>query len=538
MSSDRYCPLCRLRRPEPTCPEHGIPTIAAALLDSPEPELHPGTELGGRYRIDGLIGSGGMGQVYSATQLSIQRKVALKTLHPRLLKDADQLSRFYREARAASLLEGPGIVRIYDFGVDEATSRPYIVMELVRGATLRARIAEAKGLPPAEAASVCAQVCHALAEAKDAGIVHRDLKPDNILLAGGRGAAPVVKVMDFGVAKLDRAQHGETGSLTGSGAVIGTPRTMAPEQILGQSVDFRADLYALGCVLHEMLTAEPVFAGDDPIVIINQHLTSAPPPLPEGRGIPPELVELRDCLLEKERDRRPRDLLLLARRFEAIASGAKPAPPDASDTVSDVFRGETWGSSTTGPQRSRRGAWIVAGVATVVLVAGAAAMLLLRESGSPPPRETAPALEAVPTRPLPLPALTPKSRAAAAETRRDEREPPAPAPRVVEIRCSPTARVLRDGKDLGETPLPIRVSDGEAPFVVVLRREGFEPHELRLLPTSPEHLDVSLSPSPAATVERSVAPAPGSRHGEKQTKTTEPGPTGKKPPDPIDTEGW
>lgn len=315
---ERYCPICRTRLAESSCPVHGIPTIAASLLSIPA-ELAPGTVLAGRYRVGRLLGKGGMGQVYEATQLSMQRTVALKTLHPRLLQDADHLGRFYREAKAASLLEGPNIVRVYDFGVDDATATPFIIMELVRGVTLRARVAAAGVLHPSEAAAISAQVCRALIEAQAAGIVHRDLKSENILLAAGPFGAATVKVMDFGVAKLDRDVHGETGSLTASGAILGTPRTMAPEQILGEPVDTQTDLYSLGCVLHEMLTGAAPFQGDDPIAVINQQLLAAPPPLDPALGVPPALVALRDALLQKERARRPQDLSALARQLEALA---------------------------------------------------------------------------------------------------------------------------------------------------------------------------------------------------------------------------
>ena len=234
--------------------------------------------LGGRYELGAVLGAGGMAQVYAATDLALGRQVAVKVLDPALARDPEYVARFAREARTAAMLPPhAGIVAIYDSGQDQ--NAVFLVMELVTGRTVAEHIAAYGPLAPGEACRISLETCHALAVAHGAGLIHRDVKPGNIMLTD-TGA---VKVVDFGIA---RAQAGD--ALTRTGAVIGSPAYMAPEQITGSAVDTRADLYALGVVLYEMLTGAPPFTGADNFAVLSRHLNEIPtPPSALRPGIPP-----------------------------------------------------------------------------------------------------------------------------------------------------------------------------------------------------------------------------------------------------------
>jgi hypothetical protein len=254
----------------------------------------------GNYRIVSELGQGGMGVVYRAEHVQLGRPAALKVLLPQMSADAQIVQRFFNEARAASSIDHPGIVEIYDFG-RHTDGRAYIVMELLRGESLDHRLM--RPIAPLEAASLIAQVAGALAAAHARGIVHRDLKPDNIflvpneLLPGGIQ----VKLLDFGIAKL--ADEGTSGFRTQTGVMIGTPAYMSPEQCMGRAdVDHRTDLYAVGCIFYHMLCGRPPFLSEHGTgVMIAMHLRD---PVPDPRTLAPHLpaalVEITLRLLEKD----------------------------------------------------------------------------------------------------------------------------------------------------------------------------------------------------------------------------------------------
>jgi serine/threonine-protein kinase len=213
----------------------------------------------GRYRLDRLIGKGGMGAVYEARDLRLERTVAVKILPGRAFGEPSALRRFRREARAAAQLSHPHIVSVYDYGALEAEGA-YIVMERVEGATLRATLERVRRLSPAEAAEWFDTMLEGAAAAHAQGIVHRDLKPDNVI--GQRDAAGQlnVKILDFGIAKVSDRERG-TDSMTADGIVVGTVGYMSPEQILGQAVDARTDVFAIGVMLAEALGGARLFPG-------------------------------------------------------------------------------------------------------------------------------------------------------------------------------------------------------------------------------------------------------------------------------------
>ncbi|GGM65778.1 protein kinase [Dactylosporangium sucinum] len=266
--------------------------------------------LNGRYELRSVIGRGGMAEVWLAVDGRLGRRVAVKMLHDDGGADPSLPERFEREAHTAAQLSHPSIVAVYDVGVDDRT--PYLVMELVEGHSLADELA-AGPLDPRRAVRIAEQVCDALAAAHDAGVVHRDVKPANILINGeGR-----VKVCDFGIARItDRAQT----ALTAPATVIGTSSYMAPEQVRGEPVDARTDLYALGCVLYAMLTGRPPFTADSPVQVAWQQVHQAPVPVAVRRpGLPPHLGGLVGALLAKRAADRPASAVQVR---AALAGGA------------------------------------------------------------------------------------------------------------------------------------------------------------------------------------------------------------------------
>ncbi len=259
--------------------------------------------IAGRFRIEREIGTGGMGAVYLATHLGLDRPVAVKIIRREFAGDADVADRFLREARTMAKLRHPHAAMIFDAG-NLPDGRHFIVMEFVEGETLSQVLAREGRFPASRAVQVATQICDVLEEAHRLGIIHRDLKPSNILL-GRRG----VCVLDFGVAKVlaSSAESTMTYASTGSGQLIGTPRYMSPEQCLGQRVGARSDLYSLGVLLYEMLAGRPPFVDPLQSALLVKQATAPAPPLPKLRqDIPRPLALAVHTLLAKRPDDRPR----------------------------------------------------------------------------------------------------------------------------------------------------------------------------------------------------------------------------------------
>jgi eukaryotic-like serine/threonine-protein kinase len=220
-----------------------------------------------RYEVGRLLGAGGMAEVYEGRDRLLARRVAIKVLQSQYARDQGFLLRFKREAQAAASLSHPNVVAVYDTGSEDGTH--FIVMEFVDGRTLKDVIRQEGPLYPDRVAEICADVCSALVAAHARGLIHRDIKPGNVMLTpDGK-----VKVMDFGIA---RATTSET--ITQTAAVIGTAQYISPEQAQGQAVDFRSDLYSLGCCLYEMLTGTVPFTGASPVAIAYRHVREDPTP--------------------------------------------------------------------------------------------------------------------------------------------------------------------------------------------------------------------------------------------------------------------
>jgi eukaryotic-like serine/threonine-protein kinase len=291
-----------------------------------------GQTLDGRYRIDSVLGRGGMGVVYKATHIRLDAPCAVKILHRELVSNQLAIERFRREARAAGRIQHPNAIQVTDFGV-AADNVVYLVMELVTGQTLRDIIKSNGPLDVDRATAIFSQVCAAVQAAHDSGVIHRDLKPDNIVLqriAGGER----VKVLDFGIAKLrERTVQPESqpldpdsgsfeGTLTEAGMLIGTPQYMSPEQCRGRKLEPQSDIYSLGVVLFEMLSGELPFTGEIPMEIVLKQIKQAPPRVREIRpSIPPSVDEVVARALAKDPSERFASASDFGREVE-LAKGA------------------------------------------------------------------------------------------------------------------------------------------------------------------------------------------------------------------------
>ncbi len=258
--------------------------------------------IAGRFRIEREIGTGGMGTVYRATHLGLERPVAVKIIKQEFAGDRDVADRFLREARTMAKLRHPHAAMIFDAG-NLPDGRHFIIMEFVEGTTLSEALIRDSRFSAERAVKIAVQICNVLEEAHLLGIIHRDLKPSNIML-NERG----VCVLDFGVAKvLVTPDSTATHATTGSGQIIGTPRYMSPEQCLGQRVGARSDLYSLGVVLYEMLAGRPPFIDALPSAVLVKQATALAPPLPQMRpDIPKALAIVVHSLLAKRPEDRPR----------------------------------------------------------------------------------------------------------------------------------------------------------------------------------------------------------------------------------------
>ena len=344
-------------------------------------------EMLGPYRIAGLLGEGGMGAVYRARDTRLHRDVAIKVLTAITLSDQERLQRFEQEARATGMLNHPNLLTIFDVGTHDGT--PYLVSELLEGETLSSRLLRG-AMPPRKAIECAAQMAQGLAAAHEKGVIHRDLKPDNIFITReGR-----VKILDFGIAKLNpkSGADGPTFQMTATepGMVLGTVGYMSPEQVRGEQVDQRSDIFAFGTIVYEMLTGERAFKRNSSIETLSAILKEEPPDLADRLpNIPPALERLVRRCLEKDRERRFQSARDLAFNLETMSSMSMPstlatnsvtpttrsAPPTATMRAAGATQAHA--ATTARPRTSltkpkRRVSPLLVALLFIVAIAGAA----------------------------------------------------------------------------------------------------------------------------------------------------------------------
>jgi len=296
MSALKICPQCgtEYELDQRFCPKDG-----STLRSQNAGGDLVGSIIADRYHVMKKLGEGGMGAVYLAEHVKMGRKSAVKVMNPGMANDPDAISRFNREAANASRINHPNVCAVYDFG-ETPDGMIYLAMEFIEGPSLTKVISDAGALPPRRAADITRQAADALAVAHDMGIVHRDLKPDNIMIAAGRDGTDIVKVVDFGIAK---AANSEAQKVTKTGLVVGTPEYMSPEQLAGDKLDGRSDLYSLALVAYNMLTGKLPFPADTVQESMIKRLTDEPLPLATSKpetSWSPEVQAVMDRALARD----------------------------------------------------------------------------------------------------------------------------------------------------------------------------------------------------------------------------------------------
>jgi hypothetical protein len=389
----KYCDSCRSNYPNDftTCPKD-----QAVLRFSSE--LSVGMVIRDKYQIMRRIGAGGMATVYEAKHLAFTEIRALTVVNSRLAEDEAFLKRFRAEAIVTRKLQHPNAVRVDDFDTTE-DGRPYIVMEYVEGKDLRHAIEEAGPFSIPRTLNIGKQIASALAEAHSLGITHRDIKPDNILLILKPDGTDMVKVLDFGIAKIRDASDMGTGyTTTKTGVVVGTPQYMSPEQAMGKSgeaIDGRSDIYSLGCALYEMLTGQLPFESETPVGLLIHHIQTTPVP-PHQRApqqhIPYALSMVLMKAMEKEKDHRYQSA---EEMIEALDQALHATTAMMGSAPELGARTDLMGSAEARPAAA----------------AAAARKRITPKPMTPPPQPAAPAMPAPRAAARPVPVRQPKSKA-------------------------------------------------------------------------------------------------------------------------------
>ncbi len=479
----RECPECRnaIEDAARFCPYCGA--ASAATQDAPaDPWI--GRVVNGKFRVEALVGQGGMGRVYRAKHLTLDRPVVLKMLHKDFSTDPQVVQRFQREARAASRLNHPNSIAVLDFGEAEDGTL-FMAMEFLAGRDLARIVADEFPLGEGRIVRIGAQILSALAEAHVQGIVHRDLKPENVMVEPRRGEPDFVKVLDFGIAKITSPGANEP-KLTQAGLVCGTPEYMSPEQARGAELDSRTDLYSMGVILYQLATGELPFQSDTPVGFLTKHLAEIPVPARERWADVSEALEaVISRAMEKDASRRfqtadeMRDALLAVDPAAATASpppgpraatpvSSTPPPRPAARTATPrtpqptAARAEAAPAAAEPPRRSRTLFWVFAAAVVVAAIGGGAVTFLARQNaagrkGAPDVVSPAQAQAAAAPTPTPTPTETanPTATATPLEPATPTATTPAPAPTptptatagVAEVVAPEAVHVERDAAD-------------------------------------------------------------------------------------------
>jgi serine/threonine-protein kinase len=389
-----------------------------------------GTVLG-KYRIEAELSRGGMGAVYRARHEVLERPFAIKVLRPDIATTDELVQRFVNEAKAASAIQHPSIIRVFDFGYTD-DNQAYLVMEFLDGESLATRIAIQHRLSEQDAVRIIRSLTGALGAAHAKGIIHRDLKPDNIFLVPDPDLGERAKILDFGIAKLTEAKGN-----TMTGVLMGTPLYMAPEQAQSAStIDQRADLYSLGCIFYELLTGKPPLVGEGAGEIIAMHMFTEPdPPSSVVRGIDPGLEKIVMKLLAKDPGDRYASAADVSNALSAVfgASTVRPATPLpwSAEKLPTVAAAPSLIGTPVRGSRTANLPWIAACIALALVGIVAVVIALQSRSDKPaPPPATVDTTPAPPIQTAPSPAPSPVVAPA----------PPAPVAKPHPPRPSPTAK--------------------------------------------------------------------------------------------------
>jgi serine/threonine-protein kinase len=500
-----------------------LPTNVPAAGQAPAaPDPLVGTTLNGRYYVEKKLGEGGMGAVYAAQHITLEKRVALKVLHGEFTRKPDLVERFLLEAKSASKIRHENVIDISDFG-QTPEGAVFFAMEFLEGRDLHDVLARAKitgePIPWSRNRDIFLQICAALSAAHSKGIVHRDLKPENIYLVEWAGQQDFVKLLDFGIAKMTEVDSEEGRKLTRTGMLFGTPEYMSPEQARGDKADHRVDIYAMGCILYQLIVGEVPFKSDNFMGILSQHLTEEPPPVtPEQLsrvGAPPALASVVMKALAKEREDRFQTIDEMADAVRAAEGGqavAVPATPARKKT--NWVGNASLDNVSLGPsEQPRRGApvgLIVGGLVGIAAIGGLV-FFLTRGDGEPAaPAPADPTAGQAPVDEAPLP-----DRIAVALT-----SEPSGA-RVVDVST---------GDELGTTPFDISMPGSKTEMRLRLEKEGYQAQILLFTPDQDVEHAVQLRKAEAgkATAEPKVVVVPRDRKPSKPA-TRKPEPKADKP---------
>jgi serine/threonine-protein kinase len=516
------CPACNTRYDEggAFCSRDGTPLVKNP--DALRTDLC-GQVLADRYRVVRLIGEGGMGQVYEAQHVNINKRFALKLLRPEIVSNVEAVARFRQEAWSASSIGHENIIEIEDFATLPSGS-VYLAMEFLEGKALSERMREEPPPSFGESLDIMLQVASGLAAAHDKGIVHRDMKPENVFLTQKHGR-PRVKILDFGIAKVSGAEGNK--SLTRTGTIFGTPHYMSPEQALGKPLDHRADIYSVGVIMYELFTGKVPFEAESFMGILTKHITTQPMPprqaAPE-RQIPEAIEAVILRALAKEAEERYQSMAELAGDLAAIASAEAPEvlqPFPMSQPVAQISKPLSvamparhatpmprppsgalpLGDDAAPKKKSAMPYFIVAGI---LVAAAAGAVVWVTRTPPPKPAPVPPPVAIVTPPPV-------------------QKAPDPPAPVMEEVivdSVPPGAKIVVDGVALGDTPETVKVEQGKTKSVT-LKKDGFVDSEQTVDPGKTHKLLVRLE-----RVKKAVVAAKGG----KPAKLPAPPPASLDPP--------
>ncbi|HYQ15502.1 MAG TPA: serine/threonine-protein kinase [Polyangiaceae bacterium] len=447
--------------------------VTSSRLKVMRQDPYLGATIDGRYKVEALLGEGGMGVVYRCVHTIIGKKVAMKVLRADLARDPEVTERFLNEAKSASTIGNAHIIDISDFGQFE-DGATYFVMEFLVGQPLTRIVDGSKPVPVPRIINIARQLAEGLSAAHAADIVHRDLKPDNIFLIDRGGEKDFVKILDFGIAKVSTS--GEGAKLTRAGAVFGTPHYMSPEQAAGQPVDHRVDIYSFGVILYELASGHVPFDADNFMGILTQHMYKAPVPIralvPQAQEVPPGLEAIVLKCLSKRPEHRYQSMDELIADLDKLKAGHVPdAVPEMMarsggfNVPADYFAKPQMPQPVPASPLQQRGAnkWpLVAGLAGVVAAVAIVGAIFAKSNQSraqadaqDAQRAAAPSAARAPVAPTPTTDSSPLSKQVALAVEPQE------------------AHVFDGSKDLGTSPVLLEVEEGKT-LKLSVRMDGYK----------------------------------------------------------------